>query len=201
MGKQLENRALTREALLTAFWTLYRQKRIEKITIKDITQLAGYNRGTFYDHFTDIYDALEQLQNSLLDDFRKAIEQARSRNPNQGLIEYIEYVAYTTLMKNDYFRVFLGENRDPNFPDKMKAILRPAFFEVWGITEEDENADLIFEFAISALIGALCYRFKNEEKISYEKFVPTIRALMTNGVFTELLKMSRHPDLLMSLKE
>ena len=45
----------TKQDLIDAFWCLYCEKRIEKITIKEITVKAGYNRSTFYEYFTDIY--------------------------------------------------------------------------------------------------------------------------------------------------
>lgn len=56
----------TRQNLIDAFWSLYCEKRIEKITVKEITQKAGYNRGTFYEYFTDVYDMLEQIEQSLI---------------------------------------------------------------------------------------------------------------------------------------
>ena len=52
----------TRQALMDAFWTLYKKKRIEKITVKNITDAAGYNRSTFYQYFLDVYDILAQLE-------------------------------------------------------------------------------------------------------------------------------------------
>lgn len=38
----------------------------EKITVKDITNKAGYNRGTFYEYFTDVYDVLNYIEDSLI---------------------------------------------------------------------------------------------------------------------------------------
>ena len=66
MKKQSKVTAQTKKNLINAFWSLYCEKRIEKITVKEITQKAGYNRGTFYEYFTDIYDVLEQIEESLV---------------------------------------------------------------------------------------------------------------------------------------
>jgi len=49
----------TKQNIVDAFWELYCEKRIEKITIKDITIKAGYNRSTFYEYFNDSYEVLE----------------------------------------------------------------------------------------------------------------------------------------------
>ena len=49
MAKRNEITSQTKQNFMDAFWTLYCDKRIEKITVKDITTRAGYNRSTFYE--------------------------------------------------------------------------------------------------------------------------------------------------------
>lgn len=191
MGKQLESKVVTKENLLAAFWSLYKTKSIEKITIREITQLAGYNRGTFYDYFTDIYDALDQLQDSLLDYTRVAIDEYRNNRFNQEIIEYIVNIFNE---KGEYFSIFLGENRDPNFPGKMKKVVRPVFFEVWGLPENSEEAAQVFEFSFSAIIGVLSHWFRCNKPIPYEKFISLTKFMLANGVFTELRKISSNAD-------
>ena len=191
MGKQSESKSITRENLLAAFWSLYQTKSIEKITIREITQTAGYNRGTFYDYFIDIYDALDQLQDSLLDYTRVAIDEYRSSGFNQEIVEYITKIFYD---RGDYFSVFLGENRDPNFPGKMKKVIKPIFYEVWGLSENSEEASIIFEFEISAIIGALSHWYKSEKRMPYEKFLYMAKSMMANGVLAELQKISNRVD-------
>ena len=51
----------TKQALIQAFWKLYREKRIEKITVGEIAAVAGYNRSTFYEYFYDVPDVLQQM--------------------------------------------------------------------------------------------------------------------------------------------
>lgn len=41
-------------------------KSPRKITVKQITDLAGYNRGTFYLYFKDVYDLLEDIEAKML---------------------------------------------------------------------------------------------------------------------------------------
>ncbi|QNO15346.1 TetR/AcrR family transcriptional regulator [Alkalicella caledoniensis] len=66
MNKRTEITAQTKQNLMDAFWNLYCEKRIEKITVKEITNKAGYNRGTFYEYFTDVYNVLDEIENSLI---------------------------------------------------------------------------------------------------------------------------------------
>ena len=50
----------TKENIIEAFWKLYAEKPIEKITIQELMNKAGYHRSVFYVYFKDIYDLLEQ---------------------------------------------------------------------------------------------------------------------------------------------
>lgn len=59
MGKQFTGSV--DEALATSFKTLAIKKPIEKITIKEITDIAGVIRPTFYNHFQDKYELLEWI--------------------------------------------------------------------------------------------------------------------------------------------
>ena len=49
----------TKEALGAALKQMLALKPIEKITIKDLVEICGVNRQTFYYHFDDVYDLLE----------------------------------------------------------------------------------------------------------------------------------------------
>ena len=64
MKKQPEITTQTREKLIEAFWSFYCEKKIEHITIKEITDTARYHRSTFYEYFVDIYDVLNQMEDA-----------------------------------------------------------------------------------------------------------------------------------------
>lgn len=49
----------TKEALSGALKQMMALKPIDKITVKDLVDICGVNRQTFYYHFDDVYDLLE----------------------------------------------------------------------------------------------------------------------------------------------
>ena len=57
---------ITRQNLSDAFWQLYLKKKIEKITVKEICELAGYNRSTFYVYYKDVYDILNEIEDRII---------------------------------------------------------------------------------------------------------------------------------------
>jgi AcrR family transcriptional regulator len=64
--KQPEKTELTKLSLLGSFCRLYSKKPIEKISVLEITRKAGYNRSTFYQYFSDIYEMLDCVENDVL---------------------------------------------------------------------------------------------------------------------------------------
>ena len=65
---------------MDAFWTLYKEKAIEKISIAEITRITGNNRGTFYHYFKDVYAVLEQIEADLLQQVNREVSEALPRN-------------------------------------------------------------------------------------------------------------------------
>ena len=56
MKKQPQQTAQTRKKLMDSFWKLYCDDGIDRVTVGAVAKDAGYNRGTFYEYFTDVYD-------------------------------------------------------------------------------------------------------------------------------------------------
>lgn len=62
--------AQTEEDLLTAFDLLCREKDPAKITVAEISKKTGVTRSTFYNHYQDMLQLIETLENRILNDLR-----------------------------------------------------------------------------------------------------------------------------------
>lgn len=177
----------TKQNLTDAFWSLYCEKRIEKITIKEITAKAGYNRSTFYEYFIDIYDVLEQLENSIIPNINE-LPPTNILNKN---VEVPTYVFLKLYEKNEkYYSVLLGDNGDPAFASKLKNAIKPMIKEAL-ITEVKLNNiefDFILEYILSSMISIMSYWFKNNKALSPEKLISLMNDIMDNGISTILKK-------------
>ena len=64
----------TRAMILAGFIQLMQQKPVKDISVRELADLVDINRSTFYLHYTDIYDLLEQTENGLMDQFLAIID-------------------------------------------------------------------------------------------------------------------------------
>lgn len=58
----------TKRSIRAAFLELRKNRTLEKITVKELSELAEISKGTFYLHYKDIYDLSDQLQRALIAD-------------------------------------------------------------------------------------------------------------------------------------
>lgn len=57
----------TERAIRSAFYQLIQTKPVEKITVKELSELAEINKTTFYAHYETIYDLVETLEQEVTD--------------------------------------------------------------------------------------------------------------------------------------
>lgn len=59
-------KAETTARIKTAFWELYETHALSEISVKQITNRAGYNRGTFYLYYDNIREVLDQIEDDII---------------------------------------------------------------------------------------------------------------------------------------
>ncbi len=63
----------TKRSITNAFLELRSKKSLERITVKELSELAEISKATFYLHYKDIYDLSEQLQNEVIENIFSSI--------------------------------------------------------------------------------------------------------------------------------
>jgi len=181
MNKQPEITAQTRKRLMDAFWELYREKRIEQITVGAVAKAAGLNRGTFYTYFTDIYDLLEQLEEELLSQVIEQLD-ARYKEVPKSLEELSRSCAQVFALYDDKIYILLSEKGDPAFELKLKKKLRGNVALVQGLPATEEIFDYLVTFVVSSLSGLISFWYETGKKMKTENLLELIQTLMTTGI-------------------
>ena len=66
MGKKEDRRVRrTRKLLTQALTDLMQRKQVNEITVKELTDAADMNRGTFYLYYKDIFDMIEKVEDQI----------------------------------------------------------------------------------------------------------------------------------------
>ncbi|MEF9875721.1 MAG: TetR/AcrR family transcriptional regulator [Gordonibacter sp.] len=176
MKKQSQVTELTKAKIREAFWQLYEQKPIDKISIKEITDAAGYNRGTFYLYYKDVYDLFSQIEEELLGMIRTLIDEKLLQGDEPDFKRHMGFILQLTRAYEPYVSVLLGDRGDPAFNRKLKAIIAPLVESLLipadGCT--DEERALLREFYLSGLLAAVSQWITNPEGMPIDHLIQLI---------------------------
>ena len=111
----------------------------EKITVRLICEKAGVNRSTFYAHYTDIYDMVEQMETHLQKELMAQYPVPGQTQPLslESFLPFLEFIR----MHRDFYRVALRTRRE--FPIRQgqdplyHQVIRPLC-ERSGVSSEEE---------------------------------------------------------------
>lgn len=182
MHQQPAMTAQTKQNIMDAFWSLYCEKRIDRITVREIAARAGYHRGTFYEYFTDVYDVLEQVEQALIPSENELPPTTgASDQPMDAFLKLYE-------QNNKYYSILLGSHGDPSFAAKLKASVKPVIIsQIAGKGPyNDAETEYVAEFILSSMIGVLSYWFQNKQTLPAERLVALMSGLMNHGVMSSL---------------
>ncbi|WP_195268016.1 TetR/AcrR family transcriptional regulator [Eubacterium sp. 1001713B170207_170306_E7] len=182
MNKQPEITAQTRQKLIEAFWQIYGEKGIKHTTVGAVAKSAGYNRSTFYEYFTDIYDLLEQLEDDLLKGLKAEIAKEFQNGIPKDFQDYSRMCAHIFVPFDDKLYVLLSSKGDPSFPAKLQKTVKPLFFSFVGFKGNEEHLDYIITFGFSAMTGLLSHWYEEGKKLSTEELFRIMQALIATGV-------------------
>lgn len=125
----------TREALMSAFLDLLKEKPLNAITVTELTDAANVNRATFYTHYQDIFALYEQLQSALCQTCRAMVD-AHSNELVQG--NYLGLIGdiYQFIDENDrVFSILFSDRNDSSFFTSILEVVREACVRNVGVID------------------------------------------------------------------
>lgn len=116
----------TKTAIINSFLQLRAKKPLERITIKELSDLAEINKATFYLHYKDIYDLSESLEEELLDNVFNSIA-----HPNAVLSEpkvFIRELIDGLVANRSLIDIIFSNDRRGIFVDRLDTKIRIFLF-------------------------------------------------------------------------
>ncbi|WP_439818850.1 TetR/AcrR family transcriptional regulator [Weissella paramesenteroides] len=184
MKKQPQITEKTKQNFINAFCQLYLQKPIDKISIKDITSLAGYNRSTFYLYFSDIYTLRHFVENDLLDYVRINLAKMDGNTNTQQSV--LERLIRLFEMKEIELKAVLGEYGSSNFLRRLKkevtSTIEIASNFVPGVDPNSNYFSYLLEFNVSNAISLFQLWLQRDKDLTKTELVTLSYQLYNYGV-------------------
>ncbi|WNS77905.1 TetR/AcrR family transcriptional regulator [Domibacillus sp. DTU_2020_1001157_1_SI_ALB_TIR_016] len=191
MAKKTDLRVLkTQKAIKEAFLSLIQKKGFEAVTIQDIAEEAMINRATFYLHYEDKYDLLEQISHTYLKELMEVMNISFHLQNGEVNVKRFKITlrrVFENIEENRFFyEVMLGPNGIAGFTNKIEKFLFEKFKENFKVIVGDLNnlnipADFILNFISSAYIGVVKWWLSEDTRYSPEYMAEHLAEVITKG--------------------
>ena len=148
----------TQKMLKDSLVELMTQKDFKNISVKDITDLADLNRGTFYLHYSDTYDLLQKMESDVLADFQSMINNFWADSWRENLLPILlPIISY--IEENSKICKILFENSASNdFVNRFHELIAKNGTAIIKRRYPDVQEDMLLyflEFITYGLTGVL----------------------------------------------
>lgn len=150
MDKRIEK---TQKAIKEAFMDLRAKKPLEKISVKELCDIAYINKSTFYSHYEDIYalsDALEQeIVLSIISSIPKDLDYT-FHNPEvftrEVTLAFVNYMPQIRI-------IFSGKNQS-HLASHLEKIIKKLIYEKYPDYENNIEGNILLSYCIHGAYNA-----------------------------------------------
>lgn len=188
----MSQKEVTKNNLIEAFWDIYKEKQLSKITVKEITDKAGYNRGTFYTYFKDINEIQQLLKENLIPTKDMILGPLMMLDKSGGnIFETLDRTNDYVKEHSDKIAVLIGPEGDPSFVHEFKMRIRLIIMDYVNElkVKEPEKIEYIIEYQLSALIGMFQLWLGKNGSIDENVLADFVEEVSNQGVTTIMTSM------------
>lgn len=133
MKKEYRNSIRTKKIIKQTFIELLGEKaKGEYITVGELSERADIAKSTFYNHYNDIYDLVEEFENELIDKLCAVLDQIETEHTLNIQSHITNVICFMKQNEEIYRRAisYTNERYDVKFfIEKLKSVISRKIFE------------------------------------------------------------------------
>ena len=207
MQEETQDRRIKRTKMLlqNALVDLMLEKAVGKISVKELTQKADVNRSTFYLHYLDIYDMLEQMENEFVETIQGFFHDFFTPLPTSMPLTLFVNISEWLEQDKEYYVKLLRGSASGYIFEELESRIRDEFLTLlYLIFLDEESLDLRtrVNFTVSGTVGVLRMWVMEGGNISLVELSETIDDLLNNGMIQDYPQkiLMRYPDYMQRLE-
>ena len=182
-GGKTDRRVLrTRKAIRNAFVQLISERPVESITVKDIADRADINRKTFYNHYTDINELIDDLENEVIrafDDAMTGIDLHKAMSDPDELYRRLMAIG---IRCREYGMHLMSIQYDGELVGKIAGALKNSILRAPTDPGMDEKRfDMLLRFAVAGMLQTYQDWFESDRSEPAEAVTRWLSEIMVNG--------------------
>lgn len=168
----------TKAAIREAFLALLDKKPLEEITVTELAKEANIERKTFYLHYNNIGEIVEEIEQIVVE----MIDEATGDLP----VNSREYFAQLTRIMSDNFDYFSTIMKDPkfiSFQGRSQNILRSALMEHYRKSTDldPDHLELYADFYAAGISSIYIHWMQYGQKLDLEDLTDFVYRMAVSG--------------------
>lgn len=162
---------------------LLKERQITAITVKEICEGADINRSTFYAHYADQYDLLEQIESEIIEDMHMYLSSYNFEREDEALQMTEKLIEYFATKKEECQTLF-HDHSHSSFEQKVQNIAQRFIIKNWleaGQFDEDTSRYLS-SFIISGSIEVMKAWLYNNMNKTPKEMAEFITNMVNKGI-------------------
>ena len=182
--EKVDRRVRKTRALLTqGLITLMKEKDIKDISVKELSDLVDINRGTFYLHYSDIYDMVDKIEDGIFSQFAEVIQKDLGDTKRIPAHDKILLDIFKVLNDNrEITRVLIGPHGDLTFVNRLKATIKTQLEDLFRNELGDPGFEYLFAFIVSGYVGVFETWLVSDAPLSEENIARLCTNLIAPGL-------------------
>ena len=169
--KNNQRTRLSKILLKNALMDLLSEKgSVTKISVRELCERADLNRSTFYAHYSEPKELLEEVEAELLDATREHLQKIGAENDigaHRYLLSFLIYIK-----ENDKpFRTLLVDSVDPEFRSKFMQQSIIQFVENLNISFPKDQEQYIYSYILNGSTGVIIQWMRSDYSIDENALV------------------------------
>ena len=188
----IKNPEVTKNKMIEAFLQSYKYKRIEQITIGEITKKANVNRGTFYYYYKDVYDLMEHIEQQIFEGVVERIGRIIECIINSHNTEGVAIVANEFLQDyRELAMLFIVDKPNLILQRKIKERGKQILLKQLGISEEHLSIEqkYLHEYVASAQFGLISYWLAHNQDMTPTQLAKVMEMANLKGAVTSMRQL------------
>ena len=179
----------TRDQLKRTLAELVRDHDLKDITVKDITDKADLNRGTFYLHYKDAYDLMEKMEDDIITEFQDMIDKYKPKSSLGTLLPMLDPIADYMLENKDICSSMFQARSNSSFMPKFRQLISDngaEFIKAKFPNYNKEIYDYYITFISFGILGQLQHWFDTDLHFPKNDLIKTIDKIITGAAISVL---------------
>ncbi len=168
----------TKKVLRESLLYFMHYKAITEISVKEVCERAEINRSTFYKHYKDCYDLLEQIESEVLEEYLSSMENVSTADVRELVGSILDMFD----RNRDLCELLAAGRLGDGLIRKMMEVAHKEGVSYWRTMLSDADEDTMEMLFICLANGLLTLILYGNSKYNREKLIDFADAMVKNSL-------------------